>query len=156
MESTTAMPPPPPAAPMGPPDGMRSGGYSGEKLEEKKTEREKGSKQDEARREGTASPYLVKLGTLARELEAQGRGRADAAAIRVLRQRLTEWIEDLRSVGGQDDLAAAVELLVQRLSAALALATDLVTETLAVAAELAKLAAGTPPPRKQGRVAFWK
>jgi hypothetical protein len=101
------------------------------------------------------SAYLTKLGMLARELDAAAR-RADAGAIRILRQRLTEWVEDLRSVGGQAELADAVEHLVQRLAAALALATDLATETIAVSAELAKLATGTPPPRKQGRVAFWK
>ena len=99
--------------------------------------------------------HLAKLGELARELQAQASGRADAAMLRLLRQRLTEWVEDVRSVGAGGVLADAVEQLVQRLSAALALATDLATEALAVAGELAKLAAGTPPPSK-GRVAFWK
>ena len=101
------------------------------------------------------SAYLTQLEVLARELDAQGRGRADTAAIRLLRQRLTEWVEDLRSVGGQAALADAVEHLVQRLSAALALATELASETIAVATELARLAGGTPPPAKKGR-AFWK
>lgn len=100
------------------------------------------------------SPYLIALDALARELDAQGRGRADTAAIRLLRQRLTEWVEDLRSVGASSDLAAAVEQLIQRLSAALALSTTLAAEAIAIAAELAKLATGAPPPR-QGR-AFWK
>jgi Ca-activated chloride channel family protein len=105
-----------------------------------------------------ASPYLTKLAALARELDAQGRGRVDAAAIRLLRQRLTEWVEDARSVGGHAHVADAVERLIQRLSAALGLATDLATESVAVAAELARLASGTiPPPTKQsGRGAFWK
>ncbi len=102
------------------------------------------------------SAYLSQLGTLARELAAQGLGSADPTALRLVRQRLTEWVEDLRSVGGQEALAAAVETLVQRLSAALTLATDLVRETVAIAGELAKLAAGTLPAPKQGRVAFWK
>ncbi len=102
-----------------------------------------------------ASPYLVTLGNLARELEAQARGRVDTAAIRLLRQRLTEWIEDLRSVGNANDLAAAVEQLVQSLSAALALSGDLATDALGIATELARLAAGTPPPHAPGR-AFWK
>jgi Ca-activated chloride channel family protein len=105
-----------------------------------------------------ASAYHAQLATLARELDAQGRGRADAAAIRVVRQRLTEWCEDLRSVGGNDDLASAVEQLVQRLSAALAAATNLAGETIAVAAELTRLANGAPPPPapKKSRAAFWK
>jgi hypothetical protein len=106
----------------------------------------------------------VQLGNLARELEAQGRGRADATAIRLLRQRLVEWVEDLRSVveaRGRMEidapaLAGAVEQLVQRLSAALASATALAAEAVAVAVELGKLAAGAPPPRTSGRPAFWK
>jgi Ca-activated chloride channel family protein len=119
---------------------------------------------DKAKREDAAlerevapagSAYLAQLAALARELDAQGRGRADAAAIRLLRQRLTEWVEDVRSVGGQDALAAAVEHLVQRLSAALGRGADLASETIAVAAELAKLGAGTPP-AKRSRLAFWK
>lgn len=103
------------------------------------------------------SAYLTALAALARDLEAQGRGRADAAAIRLLRQRLTEWIEDVRSVGGQDALAEVVEQLVQRLSAALALGQDVAGEAIAVAAELARLGAGEvpPPAPKKGR-AFWK
>jgi Ca-activated chloride channel homolog len=101
------------------------------------------------------SPYLTSLGQLARELEAQGRGRVDATAIRVLRQRLTEWVEDLRSVGDAPELATEVERLVQRLSAALAAATNLAAETIAIAGELAKLATGAPPP-KPSRAAFWK
>ena len=102
----------------------------------------------------SASPYLTTLGSLARELEAQARGRVDTSAIRLLRQRLTEWVEDLRSVGTAAELAAAVETLVQRLSAALALSSDLATEALAIAGELAQLASGAAPP-KPGR-AFWK
>jgi len=101
-----------------------------------------------------ASAYLASLAQLAGELEAQARGRADGTAIRLLRQRLVEWIEDLRSVGGHDALAAAVERLVQRLSAALAAGSDVASETLAVATELGKIAGGPPPPK--GRVAFWK
>jgi hypothetical protein len=103
---------------------------------------------------------LAKLATLARELEAQARAAA-LGALRLLRQRLTEWVEDLRSVGGQDALADAVELQVKRLSAALATATDptndVATEALAIAAELMRLGdGGAPPPRKQGRAEFWK
>ncbi|MEO8698730.1 MAG: VIT domain-containing protein [Kofleriaceae bacterium] len=158
-----------------PPLGGMRGGYDRKEAEERLASREiaspaddfcsdedaprdlgRGEKQKDAAAAPMGSPYLVKLAALARELEAQGRGRADGAAIRLLRQRLTEWVEDLRSVGGQQELAAAVEQLVQRLSAALALATDLATEAVAVAAELARLAAGQSPPRSKGRVAFWK
>ncbi len=104
-----------------------------------------------------ANAYLVSLATLARELDAQARGRADGASIRVLRQRLTEWVEDVRSVGANDALATMVERLVQRLSAALAAGTQLVAEAIAIAGELAVLAAGgTPPTTKGSRVAFWK
>ncbi len=114
-------------------------------------------------REAAAAPpelgsaYLTSLATLARELDAQGRGRADAAAIRVLRQRLTEWVEDVRSVGSSDELATKVERLVQRLSAALTAGTAIAAEAIAIAAELATLAGGgAPTPTKGSRVAFWK
>jgi hypothetical protein len=102
--------------------------------------------------------YLVQLATLARELEAQATGRGDAATIRLLRQRLTEWVEDVRSVGGNHELASAVEELVKRLSAALAAPANLVAEATAIAGALAALAAGTPPPlaKKKSRLAFWK
>jgi hypothetical protein len=107
-----------------------------------------------------ASAYLAKLATLARDLEAQARGGAALGALRLLRQRLTEWVEDLRSVGGQDALADAVEHEVKRLSAALANAQDaaaITTQALEVATALGKLADGSaPPPRKPGRAEFWK
>ena len=115
--------------------------------------------------------YLAALAKLARELEAQARG-ADAAAIRVVRERLTEWIEDVRSVGGHEPLAQAVEALVRRLSAALAAGAAFADEALAVATELAGLAGGAPSPapteqpteqptekpteKKKSRLAFWK
>jgi Ca-activated chloride channel family protein len=103
------------------------------------------------------SAYLEALAALARDLEAQGRGRADAAAIRLLRQRLTEWIEDVRSVGGHAALADAVEHLVQRLSAALAAGQDPAGEAVAIAAELARYAAGgAPRPAPKPGRAFWK
>lgn len=114
----------------------------------------------ERERAVTPSPsaYHTKLDTLARELEAQGRLSADPAIVRVIRQRLTEWVEDVRSVGGFDALAAAVEKLVQRLSAALAGGGDLAAESIAIAEELAKIAGGAPmppAPKPAGR-AFWK
>jgi hypothetical protein len=102
----------------------------------------------------TGSPYLLTLDALARELDAQGRGRVDTAAIRLIRQRLTEWVEDLRSVGTANELAAAVEQLVQRLSAVLALSGELANEAIAIAVELSRLAAGGAPPKPSR--AFWK
>ncbi len=77
-----------------------------------------------------------------------------------MRQRLVEWIEDLRSVGGFDELAAAVEVLVRRLTSALAaLAVPSGSPPLdglrTLGDELAKLAAGAAPPRGAGRP-FWK
>ncbi len=104
-----------------------------------------------------ATAYLIALATLARDLAQQASGRADHAAIRLLRQRLTEWIEDVRSVGGHELLAATVERLIQRLSAALASGENVAAEASEVARELAKLAGGTtPPPAQRSRLAFWK
>ena len=105
--------------------------------------------------------YLVSLGDLARELDARARGTADLATLRILRQRLTEWIEDLRSVGTHDALASAVEDIVHRLSAALAAGTSIAGTVAALAGELAALAAGAPvpaptAPKPGSRLAFWK
>lgn len=91
------------------------------------------------------SSYLTKLADLARMLE-----RAD---VRIVRQRLAEWIEDLRSVGGDAALAAPVEQLVQRLATG-----PTADELRAIAAELLRLANGgapTSPPKPSGR-SFWK
>jgi hypothetical protein len=148
FEALRAAPPPPPRAapprqnslrpkiPMPAPKPAREQGES--------------KKREEA---PTADAYLVQLGQLARELEAHAKG-PNAGAIRLLRQRLTEWVEDLRSVGTHGDLAAAVEQLVARLTAALG-GTDLQTEAADIAKELAQLAGGAPPPKKS-RLAFWK
>jgi hypothetical protein len=102
--------------------------------------------------------YLRNLAALAVELGAQATGRCDPGAIRLLRQRLTQWIEDLRSGGGNRDLASAVEELVKRLSDALAAPASLAAEATAISEELGKLASGAPPPpeNKKSRLAFWK
>ena len=102
---------------------------------------------------GAATPnggaaYLASLAELARALAT-----APTPALRLIRQRLAQWVEDVRSVGGHDHLAAAVEKLVTRLAAAIASAS--VDEPRAIATELAKLATGTPPPAPS-RAAFWK
>jgi hypothetical protein len=103
--------------------------------------------------------HVRRLVALALDLEAQIAGGCDGAAIRLVRQRLIEWIEDLRSVGGSRELADAVEALVRRLSSALAAPMNLAAEVKAIADELAKLATGALPPdagAKPGRPPFWK
>lgn len=103
-----------------------------------------------------ATVYLGQLAKLAVELTRDA--AADhATAVRLLRQRLTQWVEDVRAAG-HADLAAAVEALIRRLSAALAAPATLRAEGVEVAKELALLAAGTPPPAapKKSRLAFWK
>jgi Ca-activated chloride channel homolog len=112
-----------------------------------------------AKRRAVTNVYLTQLARLAVELEAQAKRDPDAQALRLLRERLTQWVEDVRSAGELDDLASAVDALVQRLSVALA-ATTLAADTIVIATELAALAGGaTPPPqpaRTTGRVDFWK
>ncbi len=104
------------------------------------------------------SAYLASLAALARELETQARRNASPASLRILRQRLTEWVEDLRSVGTDDALATAVDEIVERLSAAIAAGSSLEASVTAIAGELAALAAGAPPPapKPRARLAFWK
>jgi hypothetical protein len=92
--------------------------------------------------------YLTALAELARALAA-----APPTAVRLIRQRLAQWVEDVRSVGGHDQLATAVEKLVTRLTAAIASAS--VDEPRAIATELEKLATGATPPAPS-RPAFWK
>lgn len=101
------------------------------------------------------SAYLVQLGAIGRDLAARG---SEVAAVRILRQRLTHWIEDLRAMGGEDALVAAVEALLQPLYTALATAANLDAVVATLVAELAKLASGQPPPppRPTSRGAFWK
>ena len=146
-----ATPPVPPmshGAPVGAPPMVSVPPVHKQKREEAQTE------------EGVESAsYLTKLHLVAAELETHGRAvTIDLVAVRLLRQRLVQWVEDLRSVGGSDALAAAVERLVHRLSAALGLASSLAAEVNAIARELAELARGsTPPPApKKSRAAFWK
>jgi Ca-activated chloride channel homolog len=111
---------------------------------------------------GAAAPstdaYLARLSALASELAVlAGRG-GDAGAMRLVRQRLVQWVEDVRSVGGNGELASAVEQLIARLTAALSAASSLAAEAQAIAAELLRLAGGATPPaaKKKSRLAFWK
>ena len=114
--------------------------------------------------------YLVQLGSLARELANCGARHEDRGAIRLLRQRFIQWIEDVRSVGGLEPLAIAVERLMRRLSEALAASSGLTAAVTAIAQELQALMTepsppegeatrpdGEPPPRRsRSRWAFWK
>jgi hypothetical protein len=104
-------------------------------------------------------PTSTALAGLALDLEAQIAGGCDAAGIRLVRQRLTQWIEDLRSVGGSRVLAEAVEALVRRLSDALAAPANLAAELEAIADELTRLATDALPREtdaKPTRPPFWK
>jgi Ca-activated chloride channel family protein len=144
-------PPPAPARSAPPKPAPSPGGHAPAKRKAEAARRDESDATVSA-----ASAYLVQLGMLARELEAHA-GGPNTAAIRLLRQRLTEWVEDLRSVGSNSALADAVEQLVVRLTAALA-GTDLASEATAIAHELLQLAGGAPPPApaKKSRLAFWK
>lgn len=95
-----------------------------------------------------ASVYLASLAELARELDALSSAgpRAPAMALKLLRQRLQQWLEDLESVGGHEALVAAVASELHRLT---------IDTRAEVAAELVKLAIGAVPPKPPGR-AFWK
>ena len=72
----------------------------------------------------TSAAHTRRLTALANELGVLVAGSYDLAVLRQLRQRLTQWIEDVRSVGGERRLTDAVEALMQRLSAALAGPTE--------------------------------
>ncbi len=114
------------------------------------------SKRDSSDAKELAAPsttaYHGKLAALAKELASKATG--DAAALRLVRQRLVEWVEDVRSVGGLDALAAEVERLIARLAAALVAGDP--AEIGAVATALTALAGGGAEPAKKSRLAFWK
>jgi Ca-activated chloride channel family protein len=101
--------------------------------------------------------YLKRLAQLAVELDVEAKGAASAGVIRRLRQRLVDWSEDVRSTG-LDELADAVDLLVQRLSEALAQPTIMPSDVIAIADSLTVLAAEEHPPaaRPDRPLAFWK
>jgi Ca-activated chloride channel family protein len=114
---------------------------------------------EQALREALASPtvdaaYLASLLVHARELAARA-NPVDATAIRLVRERLVQWIEDLRSIGGGAELASVVEELVARLTLALAHPATLAAEVQAIAARLEALAVGALRKHKS-RPAFWK
>lgn len=116
-----------------------------------------GRSYEQARRESgpSSAAYLQSLGQLARALTEEAQRGLDLTAARRLRERLRQWVEDVRSVG-LEDLALAVADQVQRLGAALS-GPDAANEVAAIAGVLAAIAAGGPlPPKKSGRAAFWK
>ena len=100
----------------------------------------------------TSAAYRTSLAQLADELAKV----SGAVALKMIRQRLTEWVEDVRSIGF-DALAREVDALVARLAGAPDAAV--VGE---VAAELAKIAqrddggSGATRPKGLSRLAFWK
>ena len=98
-----------------------------------------------------ASVYLMALAELARELTALSAARpaATGMALKLLRQRLQQWIEDLGSVGGHEALTAMVATHLERLT---------MESSAEIARILAELAAGSVPakPPKVARRAFWK
>ena len=150
MPSMPGAPPPPPSHAPPPSKSMAAPPSRPTKREEDRSRAKDASPV-------SAHAYLAALAALAKELDAQAR-RGAAAPLRLLKQRLVEWIEDVRSVGTHDALASAVEEIAQRLAAALAAGTSLPTTVAAIAGELAALAAGAPPPppKPGSRLAFWK
>jgi len=62
--------------------------------------------------------------------------------LRQSRLRLIQWVEDVRSVGGEQQLTVAVEGLAHRLSA-LTAQRNRAAEISAIADELAKMVVGT-------------
>ncbi len=92
----------------------------------------------------SAVPYLAKLGELAAALSA-----ATDHELRELRERLADWVENVRSVG-LDQLAGEVDALLARLRAALASDT-----AKAVAHELEAIVMRGDA-NSSGRRAFWK
>ncbi|HEY1547389.1 MAG TPA: VIT domain-containing protein [Kofleriaceae bacterium] len=91
------------------------------------------------------APYLSKLGEIATALAAA----ASERELRELRQRLADWVEDVRSVG-LDQLATDVEALVTRLRAKLDADT-----AKAIARELEAIVTRGDA-NTAGRRAFWK
>jgi Ca-activated chloride channel family protein len=104
-----------------------------------------------------SSVHLPQLATLARELNTEAHGIADASAIAHLCEQLGNWVVQFRQSGGDQLLADAIEGLVQRLSAALA-APTLVADAIAIADVLARFGDGATPvrARRAGRSRFWK
>jgi Ca-activated chloride channel family protein len=92
------------------------------------------------------APYRQRAGEIA---DAIDRALAAGGGLGLARERLRELIEDVRSVGGLDPLAAALAALLARLEAA----GDAAAAASPVVSELRTLAQGAAAP---GRGSFWK
>jgi Ca-activated chloride channel family protein len=106
---------------------------------------------------GISFGFLVQLAKLAQELNTEARGVADVGAIAQLCEQVGDWVAQLRRTGDDDLLADAIEVLVQRLSAALA-TPILAAEAIAIADVLARFGDGATPvrARRSSRSRFWK
>jgi Ca-activated chloride channel family protein len=112
----------------------------------------------------SSGAHTRRLAALTTELRGLAAGSCDPVRVRQLRQRLLQWIEDVRSVGGEQRLAVAVEVLMHRLTAALAGPSSLVAEVSAIVATLGQLVTGSlgavPSNLDAGagpaRSSFWK
>ncbi len=109
--------------------------------------------------------YRDTLRAIALDLDAAAtRGATTHTAYARIHRRLREWLEDLRSVGADEDLANAVERVAIRIHAAFSkAAAQLAAHMHALAAELLALAGADEPPTaeppgraRSGRAAFWK
>jgi len=100
------------------------------------------------------APYRDRARRLAEMIDDAVGGRG---AIRLCLQRLAELVEDVRTIGGLDALAATLEALRARLAAAVGGAAEAPTAAQ-IAVELRSLAGAAPAPATPGgsRPAFWK
>lgn len=138
-----------PAAPMKKPAGSGAT-RAGARLSEREEARADGILAHEGGNEDTSDlNYLASLVRIARELEAHVRAGTSVTGIRLVRQRLLQWVEDVRSVGRLATAARTVEQLAARLATASA------DELQVIFTELFALATGTPS-KQPTRGAFWK
>jgi Ca-activated chloride channel homolog len=151
IHASAAMPPP---APMGAPQQSKMRGGGGPGLFQK-------AKQLFSREEKTAvlevdadmpvvdlAPYRKRAKDLADAVERAGE-RGDRSGLDLALARIDELVEDLKSVGGADDLAAAIDRCAATLRGG---------DWRAAAEELRRIGEGAsvpPAPRPGGR-AFWK
>lgn len=102
--------------------------------------------------------YRKQLVELAGDLT---RSASQLAAARLVQQRLSQCLEDLRSVGGDAALTKQLEEIIERLARAFAKhagdPSRLARELGEIAQKLAELGGSAPtPPPKKSRLAFWK
>ena len=106
------------------------------------------------------APYRKRLSAIADELARAATAPVPLTAMQVPFLRLTQLLEDLRTVG-LAELARQLEPLVERVRAALTAAAALATVLAEVASALRTLTpsptgGGSPPPGKKRDGAFWK